>query len=131
MDEFAVTFPGGKKVEVTHGRHTLLTDQPIDNGGEDAAMSPFDLFLASIISCSGIVALGFLRRRNISTENLKVRMQSDYDEEANRVNSLKIIIDVPKEFPYKYLGALEKALETCTVKKHLLDPPDFEVVIKK
>lgn len=130
MDEFSLSFPGGKKVEVIHGNHRLLTDQPLDNGGGDEAMSPFDLFLASIVSCSGIVALGFLKKRNISTEDLKVRMIPDYDEETNRVNKLRIEIDTPDDFPEKYLGALEKALETCTVKKHLVKPPEFEIVIK-
>ena len=130
MDEFSLSFPGGKQVEVIHGNHRLLTDQPLDNGGEDAAMSPFDLFLASIITCSGIVALGFIRKRNLSTDDLKVRMIPDYDEETNQVNKLRIEIDTPDDFPEKYLGALEKALETCTVKKHLVKPPEFEIVIK-
>lgn len=130
MDKFSLSFPGGKKVEVIHGNHRLLTDQPLDNGGEDAAMSPFDLFLASIVTCSGIVALGFLKKRNISTDDLKVRMIPEYDADEYMVIKLKIEIDVPDDFPEKYLGALVKALETCTVKKHLVNPPEFEIAIK-
>ncbi len=131
MDEFSLTFPGGKKIEIDYGNHKLLTDQKLEDGGEDEGMSPFDLFLASIIACSGSVALGFLRRRNISTKDLKIRMYPDYDEEENRVNKLRIEVDVPDDFPEKYLGALKKVLDTCTVKKHLAKPPEFEVVIKK
>lgn len=130
MDEFSLSFPGGKKVEVTYGNHKLLTDQPLDNGGDDEAMSPFDVFLASIIACSGIVALGFIKKRNLSTEDLKIRMIPTYDEDEHMVNKLRIEIDVPDDFPEKYLGALTKALETCTVKKHLVKPPEFEIVIK-
>lgn len=130
MDEFSLSFPGGKKVEVTYGNHKLLTDQPLDNGGDDEAMSPFDVFLASIIACSGIVALGFIKKRNLSTEDLKIRMIPEYDEDEYMVKKLKIEIDVPNDFPEKYLGALTKALETCTVKKHLVKPPEFEIVIK-
>lgn len=130
MDEFSLSFPGGKKVEVAYGNHKLLTDQPLDNGGDDEAMSPFDVFLASIIACSGIVALGFIKKRNLSTEDLKIRMIPEYDEDEYMVNKLRIEIDVPDDFPEKYLGALTKALETCTVKKHLVKPPEFEIVIK-
>jgi ribosomal protein S12 methylthiotransferase accessory factor len=130
MDEFSLSFPGGKKVEVTYGNHKLLTDQPLDNGGDDEAMSPFDVFLASIIACSGIVALGFIRKRNLSTEDLKIRMIPTYDEDEYMVDKLRIEIDVPDDFTEKYLGALTKALETCTVKKHLVKPPEFEIVIK-
>lgn len=130
MDEFSLSFPGGKKVEVTYGNHKLLTDQPLDNGGDDEAMSPFDVFLASIIACSGIVTLGFIKKRNLSTEDLKIRMIPEYDEDEYMVNKLRIEIDVPDDFPEKYLGALTKALETCTVKKHLVKPPEFEIVIR-
>lgn len=130
MDEFSLSFPGGKKVEVAYGNHKLLTDQPLDNGGDDEAMSPFDVFLASIIACSGIVALGFIKKRNLSTEDLKIRMIPEYNEDEYMVNKLRIEIDVPDDFPEKYLGALTKALETCTVKKHLVKPPEFEIVIK-
>ena len=129
MEEFVVAFPGGKKVEIINGDHSVLTDQAIEDGGDDVAMSPFSLFLASIAACSGIVALSFLRKRNIDTEGLKIRMVPDYDEEANRVNSIKIIVDTPKDFPEKYRSALIKVLDTCTVKKHLINPPEFEVEI--
>ncbi|MDD2370493.1 MAG: OsmC family protein [Firmicutes bacterium] len=131
MDEFSLSFPGGKKIEIDYGNHKLLTDQKIEDGGNDEGMSPFDLFLASIIACSGSVTLGFLRKRNISTNDLKIRMYPDYDEAENRVNKVRIEIDVPDDFPEKYLGALEKVLDTCTVKKHLAKPPEFEVVVKK
>lgn len=129
MDEFTLAFPGGKKVEIIYGDHRVMTDQPLENGGEDAAMSPFDLFLGSIISCSGIVALGFMRKRDISTEGLKIRMRQDYDEEANLVRKLFIDVEVPADFPEKYKNALVKALDTCTVKRHLVEVPAFEVTV--
>ncbi len=131
MDEFSLSFPGGKKIEIDYGNHKLLTDQKIEDGGEDAGMSPFDLFLASIIACSGSVTLGFLRKRNISTDSLKLRMFPDYDEVENRVNKVRIEVDVPDDFPEKYLKALGKVLDTCTVKKHLAKPPEFELIINK
>lgn len=129
MDEFTLAFPGGKKVEIIYGDHRVMTDQPLENGGEDAAMSPFDLFLGSIIACSGIVALGFLRKRDLSTEGLQIRMRQDYDEEANLVRKLFIDVEVPADFPEKYKNALVKALDTCTVKRHLVQVPAFEVTV--
>ena len=130
MDEFSLAFPGGKKVEVIYGNHHVLTDQPLENGGDDEAMAPFDLFLASIISCSGIFALSFLQKRGLPTEGLQIRMIPNWNEEEHRITELQIEVDTPPDFPEKYRGALEKVLDACTVKRHMMLPPEFNIVVK-
>jgi ribosomal protein S12 methylthiotransferase accessory factor len=44
----------------------------------------------------------------------------------------KIILDIvlPPDFPEKYKAAVIKAADTCTVKKHLLEPPEIQVNTK-
>jgi ribosomal protein S12 methylthiotransferase accessory factor len=41
----------------------------------------------------------------------------------------KIVIDIklPEGFPQQYKEAIVKAVESCTVKKHIQNPPEFEV----
>ena len=58
--EMAIYFPGGKRVFADFGGFTIETDQPAQGGGDDSAPAPFDLFLASIGTCAGIYALGFM-----------------------------------------------------------------------
>lgn len=130
MEEFSVSFLEGKKFEISHENYKFLTDQAVEDGGEGAAMPPFDLFLSSIVACSAMVALGFFRKRNIETKGLKLTMYPDYEEEANRVHSLKIVVDAPPSFPEKYKKALVKSLDICTVKKHILNPPEFKVEVR-
>ena len=130
MDEFSLAFPGGKKVEVIYGKHRVLTDQPVENGGDDAAMAPFDLFMASLISCSGIFALSFFQQRNLNTDGLNVRMYPEWNGEEHRISNIRIEIDTPDDFPEKYRGALEKVVDACTVKRHLFTPPTFDVIVK-
>lgn len=130
MEEFSLSFPGGKKVEVIYGKHKVLTDQPIESGGDDEAMAPFDLFLASIISCSGIFALSFLRKRNLNEEGLNIKMYPQWNEEEHRVTNIELEVETPEDFPEKYKGALEKVLDACTVKKHIYNPPEFNIEIK-
>lgn len=129
MEEFSLNFPGGKKVEVVYGKHKVMTDQPIESGGEDEAMAPFDLFMASLISCSGIFALSFLRKRNLSTEGLNIRMYPNWSEEEHRVADVRLEVDTPADFPEKYRSALVNVLEACTVKRHLGQPPEFNIII--
>ena len=48
-----VTFPGGRKVIAQAGDQLIATDQPIEDGGQGTAPSPFMLFLASLATCAG------------------------------------------------------------------------------
>ena len=57
--EIQITLPGGRRVDAQVRGHIVHTDQPVTNGGEDAAPSPFELFLASIGTCAGIFVQGF------------------------------------------------------------------------
>ena len=42
---------------------------------------------------------------------------------------LRIVLDLPEGFPEKYRAAIERAVDHCAVKKHILEPPRFELVV--
>ena len=122
----SISFPGGVAVDATLDGHTVHTDQPRPHG-DDAAMSPFDLFLASIGTCMGFYALRFCQERGISTDGLALTLDSVRDEERKRVATLKIALRLPRDFPEKYKEPMRRAVDHCSVKRHLLEPPAFEV----
>jgi ribosomal protein S12 methylthiotransferase accessory factor len=122
----SISFPGGVAVDATLRGHTVRTDQP-QPLGDDAAMSPFDLFLASIGTCMGFYALRFCQERGIPTDGLALTLDPVRDEDRKLVATLKIDLRLPPGFPDKYLGAMRRAVDHCAVKRHLLDPPAFEV----
>ncbi len=64
--EIRVTFPGGLRVDAEYKGRLIQTDQPVYQGGEGTAPAPFDLFLASIATCSGFYVLAFCQNRGIS-----------------------------------------------------------------
>lgn len=128
--EIKVRFPGGKKVEAEFAGHTVLTDQPVPAGGENAAPSPYDLFLASLATCAGFFALNFLQSRDLPTEGLVVRQKDTWDREKRRLDRVEIEVVAPPGFPEKYLEALRRAAEQCKVKRVVADPPEFEVVAR-
>ncbi len=122
-----IHFPGGLEVEALHKGFTILTDQPVEGGGSGSAPTPFDLFLASIGTCAGLYALKFCRQRNLDTEGLAVRLTPERDEAGKRVSRLRLEVLLPPAFPEKYREAILRAVDQCTVKRHILEPPQFEV----
>ena len=126
---FEVTFPGGLAVSATYSGHTVSTDQPVIAGGADSAMSPFDLFFASIATCMGYYALRFCRERGLSTEGHALSLDPIRDAETHRVTNVNVEVRLPHDFPEKYRQAILRAVDQCAVKKHIMEPPEFSIVL--
>jgi|YelNatPaOPRAMG01_1025707.scaffolds.fasta_scaffold00007_98 uncharacterized OsmC-like protein len=122
-----VTFPGNLRVEASYKGFRVMTDQPVYSGGEGSAPSPFDLFLISIATCAGYYFLAFCKERKISIEGAKVTMSMEKDPEKKMIGRLLIDLYLPAGFPEKYKEAVKRAVDSCTVKLHIFNPPEFIV----
>lgn len=129
MNAITVHFPGGVVVEAHWKGHSVRTDQPVHDGGADTALSPFDLFFASIATCMGFYALRFCQERGLPTDGLGLSLEPIREDQAKRVTLVRIGLRLPDGFPDKYRPAIERAVDHCAVKKHILEPPRFELAV--
>lgn len=125
--DMKITFPGNRKVAAEFDGKVVMTDQPVEAGGDGSAPAPFDLFLASLGTCAGIFVLSFCKKRDIPTEGLEIVQSAEWDEAAHRVSKVSLRIKLPKGFPEKYRESVISTANLCTVKKHLAAPPAFEI----
>lgn len=125
--EMSVRFPRGLSVEASFKGFHVLTDQPPAVGGGGAAPSPFDLFLASIGTCAGYYAMRFCQARGLPTDDVALRLTAEKDPATKRYPRVSITLELPPEFPEKYREAIVSAAQHCSVKKHLLDPPEIAI----
>ena len=125
--EIVVDFPGGSRVNAQIGSHTVKTDQPNENGGENTAPSPFEMFLGSLATCAGFYVLGFCKMRNIPSAGIRLIQKMERNPETKMVARIVQEIQLPPEFPKQYISAVQRAAGSCTVKKHLEQPPEFEI----
>jgi len=129
-NEIKIVFGGGLKVDASYKGFVVRTDQPVREGGGGTAPSPFDYFLVSLAACAGFYALEFCQARKIPTEKLGVTMATERGEVSKMIEKVSIRIDLPAGFPEKYRGPIVKAIDHCTVKAHILRPPQFEIVAR-
>ncbi len=125
-----VQFPGGKKVNVETGDFLIETDQCLKAGGEASAPEPFDLFLSSMASCAGIFALNFCQSRKLSTDGLSLAMDWERDPKPPHAARVYYRLKLPDGFPDKYRNSIVKAIDLCTVKYYIHNPPEFSIVIE-
>jgi putative redox protein len=123
-----ITFEGGKVVTAHSHGHIIRTDQPVADGGENSAPSPYELFLASIGTCAGIYVKSFCENRQISTEGIKIIQSYEWNKETGLPVKISLDIKLPEGFPEKYKASLIHVADLCKVKKTMASPPQFEII---
>lgn len=125
--DMVVSFPGGKRVDASFRGLTVKTDQPVQAGGQGSAPSPFEVFLASVGTCAGIYVLGFCQQRGIPTEEIRIVQSLDVNPSTYMIEQINLDIQLPKDFPEQYKEAVIRSAQMCAVKKHLENPPQFNM----
>lgn len=123
-------FPGGKKIDAKIEGHTIRVDQSVEDGGEGTAPDPAQLFLASIATCSGSIAYGYCKAKEVSPDGLAFSMFCEYDPFEHRYVRLRMEVTPPPGFPEELKAGLARALDRCFVKQHLIQPPVMETAIR-
>lgn len=126
-----ITFPGGLAAEARYKGFTIATDQPVAEGGAGSAPAPFDLFLASLGTCAGLYALRFCQQRDIDTTGLGLKLETEHEGGAGRVSTIRLVVELPEGFPEKYREAILRAVDHCAVKRHIVEPPRFELAAEE
>jgi putative redox protein len=124
--EMKVYFPGNLRVDAEYKGFTIQTDQPVSGGGDGTAPAPFDLFIASIGTCAGIFMLSFMKQRGIDPEGSGLTLSTERDPHG-MTGKIHIDLHLPASFPEKYEAAIVRAVDQCSVKRHIHQPPAFSV----
>jgi len=114
-------------VDAHYGGFDIITDQPPYAGGDGAAPAPFTLFLASLGTCAGIYVLSFCKQRGLPTDGIRIIQRMHSDPMTHLIGQIDLEIQVPPSFPQQYYEALVRSANLCAVKRHLENPPHFNV----
>jgi putative redox protein len=76
MSEVVVTSLKNLQNEVRYGpNRKLITDEPVEAGGEDAGPDPYTLLLAALGSCISMTVTLYARRKSWPLEQVTVRLR--------------------------------------------------------
>jgi putative redox protein len=104
--------------------HELHTDQP----DSDRALSPIELFVASLATCVAHYSGTFLRRRGLSqsghTVNAEYEMATD---RPARVANIRVTMHVHASLTHQEKSALQAVANHCTVHNTFRQPPEVEI----
>lgn len=128
--EVLAEFRGGVKFEVQARGHKILCDQPADNGGTDAGMTPPEFLLASLATCAAYYAAQYLKTRQLPADALKVRVSAEKARQPARLGSFRIDITAPG-LDERHQEGVIRAAKACLIHNTLLCQPNIEIVVNE
>jgi putative redox protein len=126
--DIKVRYLGGKKFEMTTRGHQVLSDQSVDNGGADSAMTPPELFLSSLGACAAYYAAEYLRARSLPDEGLEINVAGEKGGQPARIVSLRFEVIAPG-LTQRHRDGILRAVDACFLKLTLNKPPQMEVKV--
>lgn len=127
--EVKVTHEGNARFQIQARQHVILSDQPLDNGGDDTAMTPPELFLASLGSCAAYYAAQFLKSRKLPLEGLEVTVQAEKLREPARLGNFIIQVKTPASLTDDQTLAMDRTVHRCLIHQTMLHVPSIEIEI--
>jgi uncharacterized OsmC-like protein len=125
--EIIVDHLGNFQFEAQTRGHKVVCDQPVEDGGDDEAMTPTELFVASLAACSAYYAAYYLKARNLPREGFRVRVNAEKATSPARISKFSVIVEVPGVSDPHHIEGVKRSVAKCLVKNTLMMPPEFGV----
>lgn len=120
---------GVGQFEIRARGHSIVSDQPVENGGYDEGMTPPELMLASLGSCAGYYAAQYLRKNQLATEGTTVRVTAEKKKNPARMENFRIEVCVPADIEEEHKRGVEEAVHRCLIHNTLLNPPKIQLEV--
>ncbi len=115
----------------SHARnHTVICDQPVDNGGTDEGMTPPELMLASLGSCAAFYAVQYLKSRNLATSGVEVTVNAEKLKSPARLGNFQIEVDCPVPLTGEQQMAMVRSVHSCLIHNTLMSVPEIAIELK-
>jgi uncharacterized OsmC-like protein len=129
MTPVTVTWDGGLRFTAEVRGHRITVDQPREAGGDDSGPMPIELMPAALGTCVALYVQRFLVTRGLDPAGLSVAVAAAGARDPNRLGRFDVQVTIPGGVPEKYLDAVRRAAEGCTVHHTLTHTPEIAVAI--
>ena len=125
--EVTITHLDKVKFAIHSRSHSIVCDQPTENGGEDSGMTPPELLLASLGSCAAFYAVQYLRTRNLAETGVEVTVTAEKLKQPARVGNFRVHVVCPVSLTEEQTEGLMRSVHHCLVHNTLLTPPEIKI----
>ncbi len=106
-----------------NGRHTIVTDEPVQLGGTNEGPAPHELLPAALASCIATMIALYAERHDWDVGDARVEVEYDPDSTPRQV---EVEIHLPNSLSEDQVNRLERVAETCPLRRALEAGFSFE-----
>ncbi len=128
--EIKVTHLDNVRFSIHARNHTIVCDQPVDNGGQDAGMTPPEFLLASLGSCAAFYAVQYLKARKLGGDGVEVTVTAEKIKPPARLTNFVIRVSAPVQLAPEHIEGLNRAIHACLVHNTLLHKPEISIELE-
>ena len=102
---------------LTAGKHTMIADEPPEQGGTDAGPEPTQLLALSLASCTAITVEMYAERKEWDVGDVAVDV--DYKLDPKGMSRFDVLVEVPGDVSEEQLEKLRAIACKCPVHRVL------------
>ncbi|KIC64702.1 OsmC family protein [Chryseobacterium taiwanense] len=114
--------------EVVAGENTLITDEPVDKGGQNKGFNPFEILATSLASCTAATLRMYIERKEWDVEKINVEVELENFPLTKRAVFKRDITFEGTDLDDEQLKRLHTIADACPVHKILTN--DIEILTK-
>lgn len=111
------------KTELITDSHTIIGDEPPDNGGQDLGPSPGDFMRMSLASCTAITLRMYANRKGFDITRIEVKVHTE-SQPTSTIFHRDIIIDGNIDEAQK--KRMHQIANACPIHKMLMNPIEVQ-----
>lgn len=114
--------------EVVAGENILITDEPVDKGGQNKGFNPFEILATSLASCTAATLRMYIDRKEWDVEKINVEVELENFPLTKRAIFKRDISFEGTNLDEEQLRRLHTIADACPVHKILTN--DIEILTK-
>jgi putative redox protein len=123
LNASARAIPGTlRQVVVVDGRHSLVTDEPVEVGGDGCAPAPHELLPAALASYIATTLAMYARTKDWHLGDVSVDVEYDHQSTPRR---FEVVVRLGGELSEAQLARLEKVAQSCPVRRAIEEGFEF------
>ena len=122
---------GRHQQTVRSGRHELKADEPVDAGGEDAGLAPYDFLLAALGACTSMTLRMYAERKGLPLTRVQVDLRHEKIRAADQppVDRIERIITLEGDLTPEQRQRMLEIANKCPVYRTLTSNIQIESTI--
>ncbi|KQT25914.1 osmotically inducible protein OsmC [Chryseobacterium sp. Leaf405] len=114
--------------EVVAGENIMITDEPVDKGGQNKGFNPFEILATSLASCTAATLRMYIDRKEWAVEKINVEVELENFPLTKRAIFKREVSFEGTNLDDEQLKRLRTIADACPIHKILTN--DIEILTK-